>query len=202
VYQPSLPDQGREVRGLAISSLDSQIKRINKFHYIVKSQSDGSKWYNIIKEYGHNKGGPQKGEWICSCPDFRYRRIVCKHIFAVSYLKQFRRKITYHGVVQQSSKPVVISSTSNDESIKCTKCQLSDNIVKDGRRYNKSGLLQKYLCRNCNYRFIINIGFEYTKKSPKLICAAIDLYFKGISLRKVADHIKQFMMLRLIILLF
>ena len=26
----------------------------------------------------------------------------------------------------------------------------------------------------------------------KIICAAIDLYFKGVSLRKVADHIKQF----------
>lgn len=41
-------------------------------------------------------------------------------------------------------------------------------------------------------RFIVNIGFEHSKKNPKLICAAIDLYFKGVSLRKVADHIKQF----------
>jgi putative transposase len=36
------------------------------------------------------------------------------------------------------------------------------------------------------------MGFKYSKKNPKVICAAIDLYFKGVSLRKVADHIKQF----------
>jgi transposase-like protein len=39
---------------------------------------------------------------------------------------------------------------------------------------------------------MINIGFEHSRKSPKIICAAIDLSMKGISLRKVADHIKQF----------
>jgi putative transposase len=182
----------RQIRGLALfDNLNTDVRRINKLHYRIKSQSDDNKWYGVIKKHGRNRGGRQQGEWICSCPDFTYRRIVCKHIFAVSYLKQFRRKITYHSVVQQSSKPVVIS-TSNDELIKCTKCQLTDNIVKNGRRYNKSGLIQKYLCRNCKYRFIINIGFEYAKKSPKVICAAIDLYFKGISLRKVADHTKQF----------
>ena len=72
------------------------------------------------------------------------------------------------------------------------KCETEDNIVKDGKRYNKKGLIQKYLCRNCGYRFVVNTGFENCKKNPKLICAAIDLYFKGVSLRKVADHIKQF----------
>jgi transposase-like protein len=38
----------------------------------------------------------------------------------------------------------------------------------------------------------VNIGFEHSRKNPKIICAAIDLYMKGVSLRKVADHIKQF----------
>lgn len=64
--------------------------------------------------------------------------------------------------------------------------------MKDGRRYNKSGLLQKYLCRTCNYRFIVNVGFEHSKKSPKVICVAIDLYLNGVSLRKISNHIKQF----------
>lgn len=50
----------------------------------------------------------------------------------------------------------------------------------------------KYLCRVCNFRLISNAGFEHSKKNPRIITLALDLYFKGISLRKVADHIKQY----------
>jgi putative transposase len=59
-------------------------------------------------------------------------------------------------------------------------------------RFNKSGLIQKFLCQTCNYRFVVNVGFEHSKKNRKVIRAAIDLYFKGVSLRKTADHVKQF----------
>ena len=80
-------NENREVKGMAIMSLESSIKRINKLHYKVKSQSSDIKWYDIVKKYGHNKGGLQKGEWICTCPDFTYRHLLCKHIYAVTYSK-------------------------------------------------------------------------------------------------------------------
>jgi putative transposase len=179
-------NENREVRGMAIMSLESSIKRINKLHYKVKSQSSDIKWYDIVKKYGHNKGGLQKGEWICTCPDFIYRHIICKHIYAVSFSKQLRKKIVSQDVVGLSVPPIL------DNHVECPKCKLTENIVKDGKRYNRKGLIQKYLCRVCNYRFVINVGFENSKNNPKIICAAIDLYFKGVSLRKVADHIKQF----------
>jgi putative transposase len=178
-----------EINGLASMSLESSIKRINKIHYKVKSQSSTSekeKWYDIIKKYGHNKGGLQKGEWICTCPDFTYRHIICKHIYAVTFSKELRRKIVSQDVVALSIPPTTL------DDVECPKCKLTENIVKDGKRYNKKGLIQKYLCRVCNYRFVINVGFEKSKNNSKIICAAIDLYFKGVSLRKVADHIKQF----------
>lgn len=179
----------RQLRGLALfDNPNSNVRRVNKLHYCVKSYSDDSKWYDVIKQYGSNKGGHQEGEWKCSCPDFTFRAIACKHIYVVSFLKQLHKKVTYHGAVEQSSSPVVLSTSSK---IECLKCR-SSGIVKDGRRYNKSGLMQKYLCRSCNYRFIMNVGFEHAKKNPKVICSAIDLYFKGVSFRKVADHIKQF----------
>jgi putative transposase len=184
MYQQTNIEQARQVRGLAIVSIGSQIKRINKLHYKVRSQSSDSKWYEVEKKYGHNLGGHQEGKWICTCPDFQFRHLVCKHIYAVGFSKELRKRI----VSQETILPIVPSLV---ESIKCKKCK-SENIVKDGRRHNKSGLIQKYLCRDCGYRFIINIGFEHSKKNPKLICAAIDLYFKGVSLRKVADHIKLF----------
>lgn len=185
MYQQTDLEQARQVRGLAIVSIGSQIKRINKLHYKVRSQSSDSIWYEVEKTYGHNLGGRQEGEWICSCPDFQFRHLICKHVYAVGFSKELRKRIVSQDVVGSIATPSI------NESIECKKCK-SDQIVKDGRRHNKSGLIQKYLCRYCGYRFIINVGFEYAKKNPKLICAAIDLYFKGVSLRKVADHIKQF----------
>jgi putative transposase len=187
-FKEDAPDHelNRQTRGLAIASAHcSTIKRINKLRYKVKSQSDEKKWYEVTKQYGHNIGGHEEGEWTCACPDFEHRHLVCKHIYAVCLSKELRRKIVSEDVIQSSTIPL------SKESIECPKCK-SFEIGKDGRRFNKSGLIQKYLCQSCDYRFVINVGFEHSKKNPKVICAAIELYFKGVSLRKSADHIKQF----------
>ncbi len=180
----SLPEQPRHVKALQMISKPSNIKRKNKLHYKVLSQLEEGLWYDVIKRYGHNIGGHQEGEWTCNCVDFVYRHQSCKHIFAVGYLKQLKKKIVSQDVAQSSIPQI------NTEVI-CSKCK-SSNIVKNGKRHNESGILQRYLCHDCKYRFIVNIGFEHSRKNPKIICAAIDLYFKGVSLRKVADHIKQF----------
>lgn len=185
MYQPIHTEQSRQVRGLAIVSIGSHIKRINKLHYRVRSQSDDTIWYEVEKQNTHKINGSQEGEWICTCPDFQFRHLICKHIYAVGFSKELRKQIVSQDVIGSVSVPSI------NESIECKKCK-TEQIVKDGKRYNKSGLIQKYLCRNCGYRFIINVGFEHSKKNPKIICAAIDLYFKGVSLRKVSDHIKQF----------
>lgn len=59
-------------------------------------------------------------------------------------------------------------------------------------RHNKnSGHMQRYLCKDCGYRFIVNPGFENSKASAKIVNAALDLYFKGASIRKSAHHLKQ-----------
>jgi transposase-like protein len=173
----------RQVRGLKIVSLEGKIKRKNKLRFKVKSDSEDL-WYDVVKQYGHNIGGHQKGHWKCTCPDYLYRHQSCKHIYAIGYSKQLKKKIISQPVVQSS-----IPQT-NNENI-CSKCK-SSNIVKNGKRNNQSGVLQRFLCRDCKYRFIVNMGFEHSRKNPKIICAAIDLYMKGISLRKVAAHIEQF----------
>jgi transposase-like protein len=184
MYQQTKQELQRQVRGMEIASINHPIKRINKLNYKIRSQSNEEIWYNVTKKYGHNLGGRQDGQWICSCPDFRFRQIQCKHICAILFSKKIQEKVISQDVVQ----PPVIGSSDN---LECLKCK-SEKIVKDGKRHNKKGLSQKYLCRECGYRFVVNIGFENSKKEPKLICACIDLYFKGMSLRKVADHVKQF----------
>jgi hypothetical protein len=42
-------EKSRQVRGLAIASIGSCIKRINKLRYKVKSQSDAWKWYEYLQ---------------------------------------------------------------------------------------------------------------------------------------------------------
>jgi len=100
-------ERGRQVRGLTVASIGSCIKRINKLRYKVKSQSDGWKWYDVEKRYGHNIGGHIEGEWTCTCPDFEYRHLVCKHIYAVCMSKELRRRIVSQDVLPTITTTVI-----------------------------------------------------------------------------------------------
>jgi len=69
----------------------------------------------------------------------------------------------------------------------CTHCG-SENYIKYGKKNGK----QHYMCKECNRKFVDNLYFERLKGNPKIICLTLDLYFKGVSLRKISDHLKQF----------
>lgn len=48
------------------------------------------------------------------------------------------------------------------------------------------------MCKTCHRKFVLNEGFEGMKYNPKIITLTLDLYFKGVSSRKICDHLKQF----------
>ena len=172
------------MRGMAIASTigrrdnpDVTIKRYNKLTYKVKSQSSPETWYTVINTYSDG--------WICDCPDYSFRHTECKHIHSVKFSKLLRKKIYQDTYELQKSQPVT-------DQIACQRCS-SINYKRFGVRHNEnSGDIQRYLCKECGYRFTVNPAFENSKASSKIITAAIDLYFKGVSLRKVSEHIKQF----------
>ena len=56
----------------------------------------------------------------------------------------------------------------------------------------KAEMFRRIDVRKCNHKFIINTGFEKYRATPKVVTAALDLYFKGVSLRKICDHLRQF----------
>lgn len=161
----------REVRGLAILARGSQIVRLNGLRYKVRSQA-GNGAYLVSMSNSH--------EWMCECPDFQHRHVICKHIHSVMYSLHLRDRITSQN----------LGSVSNAFTI-CKKCG-SEGLVKNSIRHNKSGDVQRYSCKACGYRFSSNIGFERMKHDPKAITAALDLYFKGVSQRKIVHHLKQF----------
>lgn len=53
-------------------------------------------------------------------------------------------------------------------------------------------------CKDCSRKFVDNLYFEKLKANPKIICLTLDLYFKGVSLRKICDHLKQFYNLKVV----
>jgi len=163
--------EDREIRGLAILARGSQIVRLTGLRYKVRSQA-GNGAYLVSMSNNH--------EWICECPDFQNRHVTCKHIHAVSYSMHLRERIT-----SQSIGAVSNAFTT------CKKCG-SETLVKNSVRHNRSGDVQRYSCKACGYRFSGNIGFERMKHDPKAITAALDLYFKGVSQRKIVHHLKQF----------
>jgi len=75
-------------------------------------------------------------------------------------------------------------------SFDCPKCRGSD-IVKRGKRYNKSGVKQLYRCNECNSTFVEPNGFERMRFRKEDIVRAIHMYNDGMSLFKTQYHLYQ-----------
>ncbi len=162
----------RQMKALTIVGQSNHIKRINAVTYKVKSQSFDF-WYDVVHEY--------KQGWTCSCPDHIFRKLECKHILSVFVSKELRHSIVNNSDVKEIEK----------ESELICKCG-SINVIKDGVRKNKSGTIQRFKCKECQREWSDNLGFAGNKVNSKVITVALDLYFKGVSLRKVKEHIKFF----------
>jgi transposase-like protein len=93
------------------------------------------------------------------------------------------------GDVQEQSAPAAIEEA--EPKITCPSCK-SENIRKWGNRKTQYGITQRYACKDCDHTFVVDKGFCQMKFSPKIITETLDLYFKGLSQRKIADHLKQF----------
>ena len=75
---------------------------------------------------------------------------------------------------------------------KCPKCS-SETIKKDGWRNTLNrGKIQRYECKSCDHRFTNNDGFKRMKHSPQKISLCLDLFYRGVSTRKIQEHLKAF----------
>lgn len=159
----------RASRGKEIASVESNIRRVDQNEYRVKSQSGKGEYVVISTESG----------WSCSCPDFAFRGVKCKHAFAVELSLQIRRRI------ENARRLVPLDYQS------CLMCGAeSGAIVKDGLIHHKSGDIQRFLCHVCGKRFSKNIGFERMRASPETITLAMQIYFGGASLRNTQKALR------------
>jgi len=78
------------------------------------------------------------------------------------------------------------------KNVSCPNCS-SNKIKKDGKRKTKNrGEIQRYKCKDCNLRFVFDDGFYRMRNSDKKITLCMDLYYNGMSFRKIQEHIKAF----------
>ncbi len=165
----------RIMRGLAIAAQAECVERKDNQTFQVKAQS-GNGSYVVSK---------QGAEWTCTCPDYCNRRADCKHIHAVRM-----------GLAMGDSLEIFETYKQMQESSKCRYCG-SENIEKYGVRDTTRDKKQIQKCKDCGRKFTADNGFGKMKAEPEVITVALDLYFKGISLRKVVDHLNQFYSIKL-----
>ena len=82
--------EARKVRGFEIAQA-GQIKK-NGNSWLVPSQSNGTSYNVEFSEFEHKHS--------CDCPDYQYRRIKCKHIFAVEVI--VTQEIDEQGVITET----------------------------------------------------------------------------------------------------
>jgi putative transposase len=171
----------RELRGLAILSQPETIIQVSKNEWDVRSQSKDA-YYQVTRKFVSH-GKENRYSWTCSCPDFQTHNMPCKHIFSV----QFSLKLK--GDIEQESTKREIEQA--EAKTTCPKCG-SESVVRSGNRKTGFGTTQRFECKSCGFRFVIDKGFCRMKHSPEIITKTLDLYFKGLSQRKICDHFEQF----------
>ncbi|MGI0068760.1 MAG: IS6 family transposase, partial [Nitrosopumilaceae archaeon] len=150
----------RAQKGKEISEMQDTINRLDESTYKVRSQRLNMYYEVVSTELG----------WTCQCADHRFRGVKCKHIWAVEFSFAIRRLV---------QKEIIIPQLSTKACLFCG----SEKIIKRTVRHNKSGDLQRYLCKACGKTFSFNVGFEKMHASPQVITSAMQLYFSGESLR-------------------
>ena len=79
----------------------------------------------------------------------------------------------------------------NKETI-CPKCKGNKLIKRGILKTESKGNRQRLGCKNCNHRFIIDEPFKRMRNHELIITQCMDLYYSGMSFRKIADHLQKF----------
>jgi putative transposase len=156
----------RELRGLAIVAMGGMIKRVDKDEFEVRSQSNPKVFHSV---------GWAGDKWVCSCEDYAKRGKPCKHIYAVNFLLDLPRILLLNADVFER---------------RCIYCG-SNNVRPKAIRYNKSGPVRIFRCKDCGRRFSDTITPEKGGAKVALAVIAADLYYKGLSLRNIENHLWQ-----------
>lgn len=74
----------------------------------------------------------------------------------------------------------------------CPNCKSKAIIKWCKRKTEHRGLIQRYKCKSCNACFTVDDGFFRMRNTPQKISQSIDLFYRGVSTRKVQEHLAIF----------
>ncbi len=74
----------------------------------------------------------------------------------------------------------------------CPNCSSADTIKWCKRKTQNRRLIQRYKCKSCSHYFTIDDGFFRMRNTPTKITQSIDLFYRGVSTRKIQEHLAIF----------
>jgi len=78
------------------------------------------------------------------------------------------------------------------EEIKCPFCN-SNEVIKRGFVKTKNrDKIQRFSCKSYNNRFVLDNPFYRMRNKDLIITQTIDMYYSGMSFRKIAQHLQRF----------
>lgn len=79
-----------------------------------------------------------------------------------------------------------------EQKVKCPKCE-AEKVKKRGfRKTANREKIQRYECKECRHAFVQDQGFWKMKNTEHKVTASMDMYYSGMSLRKIQAHLKMF----------
>lgn len=152
-------------------------QELDECTYLVPSQNNPEKKYYVTHIDAYS----------CECPDFQRRckgnGLYCKHIQAILLLDKLKTSVQTQPIVTQLTNDVRTAEV-------CPYCYGLE-IFKRGKRKTTAGEKQLYCCKDCKKRFVLE-SIKYIKSNAQMVTLAMDLFYKGNSLRDIADTFKQF----------
>ena len=78
------------------------------------------------------------------------------------------------------------------EKIVCHNCNSNNTIKRGIRKTENRGEIPRFGCKDCGKRFVLDLGFFRMRNNPIKITQSIDLFYRGVSTRKVQEHLGVF----------
>jgi transposase-like protein len=160
------------MRGMAITET-SAIRENEDGSFAVPSQTGKDVVYTV--KIIDNK-------FVCNCSDYTFRCVIqkkidtCKHGYALKFW------IATNTFLKEQPKPKIFS----EDAIQCDRCG-SIRTIQYGKRADK----QVFYCKDCKHKFQESSLLKKVRYDPEIITLTLDLYFSGLSLRKVTRSVND-----------
>ena len=172
--------ENREQRAKAILEIaDPQV--LDEFTYLVPSQTNSNKKYRVS----------HVDSYSCECQDFQQRcknrGLYCKHIKAILLFEKLKNAYEVEESPIKKEIELIIEQPQRDN---CPYCK-SERLIRSGVRLTQLGEKQRFECKTCKKRFVLSI-IPKIKGNAKLVCLAMDCFYRGLSYRDISHQFQQF----------